>query len=243
VRYRRLVSSNPAFDPGFDPVFDLGVAYGLARRRITELLNDVDHSDVDGRDIPACPAWTLHDLVAHLTGIADDGTSGNMAGAPGDAWTAAQVARGRSRTIDEMLTRWSETGPLMEGFLSSPTAALAAPAVLDIHTHEQDLRHALHRPAAPPTEFLAWALRYLFDDLPAQFVAAGLPYATVDAEPYELFRARFGRRTAAEVSSYRWRDVDDNPIDPSPYLDTFFIFGRATSSLGEAGGDVVGGRP
>jgi hypothetical protein len=186
-----------------------------------------DAEQIDALPVPATPAWSVHDVIAHLSGIGDDGTSGNMDGAPGEAWTAAQVARGRSRSIAELLERWSTTGPLMEGFLSSPTGALAAAAVLDIHTHEADLRHALGEPAANLGEFLPWARHRLetgFNDLVAD---SGLAPVVVACPDWEWFRSRFGRRTEEEVRGFGWS------ADPDAYLDLWFIFGRALQSLGE----------
>jgi len=63
--------------------------------------------------------------------------------------------------------------------------------------------------------------------LPPEVAAAGLPPVTVEAADLEWFRGRLGRRTEDEVRGYGWS------ADPDPYLDTFFIFGRATRSLGE----------
>lgn len=205
---------------------DLGELYRGARSRISELVSG------DGVDptlpVPATPEWTVHSVVAHVSGIAVDASSGNMDGAPGEAWTAAHVARGAGRTIAEMVEEWETAGPLIEGFLSSPAGATAAAAVMDIHTHEADVRQAFGLPVAVPENFLAWAGANLRDSFAEHVVGAGLPPVEVAASDFEWFRGRLGRRTVAEVRAYGW------PIDAEPYLDTFFIFGRAATSLGEA---------
>lgn len=207
------------------PTVDLGALYRAARERISAL---VSASDIDPTlVVPACPAWSVHDVVAHVSGVAVDGTSGNMAGAPGDEWTAAQVARNVDRSIAEMVAEWAQVGPLMEGFLSSPAGAMASAAVMDIHTHEADLRHALGVPVAVPAMFLDWAgpsMRNGFDEAVA---GAGLTPVSVDASAFEWFRGRLGRRTADEVAAYGWS------APAADYLDVFFIFGRAAHSLGE----------
>jgi len=204
---------------------DLGALYGAARQRICSLVT------ADGADptspVPATPAWTVHDVVAHLSGIAADAASGNMAGAPGEAWTAAQVARGADRSVAEMLAEWSQTGPSLEAFLSSPAGAAVSAAVMDVHTHEADLRHALGLAVAVPAEFLGWAGPSLRDGLAVQIIEAGLADVAVEASDFEWFRGRLGRRTEAEVRALGWS------ADPSPYLDAFFVFGRAATSLGE----------
>lgn len=204
---------------------DLGILYRSSRERVVALVSapDVDEHMV----VPATPNWTIHDVIAHLSGVGDDATSGNMAGAPGDAWTAVHVARGKDRSMAEMLDAWGRTGPMMEAFFSSPDGAAMAAGVFDVHTHEADLRHALGLPVDVPADFLAWVgeqFRAAFAEAVAE---AGLPPVTVEASDFEWFRGRLGRRTVDEVCAYGWS------ADPAPYLDTFFIFGRAERSLGE----------
>lgn len=69
------------------------------RERVTALARELtpDHEAVP---VPACPGWTAHDVLAHLAGVAADATSGNLAGAPGPAWTAAQVDARRDRSVE-----------------------------------------------------------------------------------------------------------------------------------------------
>lgn len=204
---------------------DLGVAYGAARSRVSALVSAASvPSDLV---VPATPDWTVHDVVAHLSGIAVDGTTGNMEGAPGDAWTAAQVARNAHRSIAEMIEEWGETGPFMEAFLSSPAGQQASAAVMDIHTHEADLRHALGLPIEVPEDFLSWAGDVMRDGFQSQLAESGLAPVQLEASDFEWFRGRLGRRTAAEVVAL------GIPEPHEPYLDAFFIFGRAQVSLGE----------
>lgn len=204
---------------------DLGALYRAARERISSVVA------ADGVDpdlvVPATPAWSVHDLVAHVTGVAADATSGNMAGAPGEAWTAAQVERNRGRAVAEMVEEWGTTGPGLEAFLSGPGGEMAGAAVMDIHTHEADLRHALGLPFEVPADFMAWAGPQLREGFAGQVAEAGLPPVDVEVDDVTLFRARLGRRTETEVRGYRWS------ANPDPYLDSFFIFGRAAHSLGE----------
>ena len=212
------------------PTIDKGVVYAAARERICAL---VDDPSVDpGRTVPATPEWTVHDVVAHLSGIAADAVSGNMAGAPGDAWTAAQVSRNRHRTIADMVAEWQVNGPVMESFLSLPDAgALSTPAVIDVHTHEADLRHALGLPVAVPQPVLHWAAAELRAGFHAAVSAAGLPDVMLDTDQLTWFRGRMGRRTADEVRVLRWSDGFSS--SPDAYLDVFFVFGRAVQPLGE----------
>ncbi len=204
---------------------DPGVLYRTCRERITALVSapGVDESLV----VPATPEWTVHDVIAHLSGIAEDATSGNMAGAPGDVWTAAQVARGKDRSLDDLLDQWTTLAPFMEAVFSSPEGAPRLNGVFDVHTHEADLRNALGLPVDVPADFLGWVAGIFRAGFADAVAAAGLPPVTVEAADLEWFRGRLGRRTEDEVRGYGWS------ADPDPYLDTFFIFGRATRSLGE----------
>lgn len=206
---------------------DLGVAYGAARVRICDL---VSPAGADGHMVvPASPAWTVQNVMAHISGIAADATSGNMAGAPGEEWTAAQVARSEGKSVPDLIAEWEQSGPLLEAFLSAPGGELASAAVIDIHTHEADLRHALGAPASVPADFLQWAAATLRDGFVAAVAEAGLAPVEVAANDFDWFRGRLGRRTVDEVRAFTWS------LDPAPYLDSFFIFGRRDVPLGEGG--------
>jgi len=66
---------------------DLGETYKAARERISRL---VTGDNIDPTlPVAATPEWTVHCVVAHVAGIAVDASTGNMEGAPGEAWTAA----------------------------------------------------------------------------------------------------------------------------------------------------------
>ena len=110
---------------------------------------------------------------------------------------------------------------------SSPEGAPRLNGVFDVHTHEADLRNALGLPVDVPADFLGWVAGIFRAGFADAVAAAGLPPVTVEAADLEWFRGRLGRRTEDEVRGYGWS------ADPDPYLDTFFIFGRATRSLGE----------
>lgn len=204
---------------------DLGALYRGARERITALVT-APGVDLE-RTVPATPAWRVRDVVAHLSGVTADAIGGNMAGAPGEAWTEAQVTRGRDREVSDLLADWAKFGSMLEGFLSSPSGAPAANAVMDVYSHEADMRHALGMPFSISADFLAWSMTGLRDGFHKAVANAGLPPLTVNISEAQWFRARLGRRTADEVRAYDWS------LDPAPYLDTFFIFGPAATSIGE----------
>lgn len=201
---------------------DLGDMYRAARVRVAELAGNSppDHA------VPATPAWDVHDVVAHLAGVMSDVVSGNMEGAATSPWTAAQVERGRGKSVSEVIDEWAAGAPGFESFLSSPAGSKAGSAVVDVHAHETDVRSALGLAPAIPDDVLAWAAERLREGFDSQVVAAGLPPVSIDVSDFELFRGRLGRRTRDEVAAFSWS------ADPTPYLDTFFLFGPTDHPVG-----------
>jgi uncharacterized protein (TIGR03083 family) len=201
---------------------DLGETYRTTRLRVADVVDD----SVADRAVPATPAWTAHDVVAHLAGVLDDVATGNLEGAATDPWTAAQVERGRGRPIGQLLDDWAAAAPGFESFLSSRAGVNASAALMDVSCHETDLRAALGLAPALSDEMLAWAAATMREGFDAQVAAAALPPVTIDVADFEMFRGRLGRRTRDEVSAYGWS------ADPAPYLDHFFIFGPTDHPVG-----------
>jgi hypothetical protein len=56
-------------------VTDVGAAYAEGHRRLTELVADLD-DDGAATPVPTCPQWSVHDGVAHLTGVCADMLAG-----------------------------------------------------------------------------------------------------------------------------------------------------------------------
>jgi uncharacterized protein (TIGR03083 family) len=98
---------------------DLAGAYADARRRLQQLVAGLDDTGLMA-PVPACPDWTVRDIVAHLAGIAEEVVSGtyfagaadawNDAGlaAQRDQWTASQVRSRRDRPVSVMLAEWAD---------------------------------------------------------------------------------------------------------------------------------------
>jgi uncharacterized protein (TIGR03083 family) len=202
---------------------DLGQLYRQGRLRITDLVSDQEGD----RPVAATPLWTVHDVVAHMAGVMEDVRTGNMEGVTTDPWTAAQIERGRSKSVSELLDQWTRDAVGPEAILSTPEGAPYFRAVVDIMTHLADLLTAFGRPVDLPPEFLSWTTPQLIEAFNQEATSHGLPLVEVEAPDFEVFRGRLGRRTEAEVRSFEWS------ANPEPYLDTWFIFGRAESPLGE----------
>ena len=201
---------------------DLGSIYRASRLRVAGLVDD----SVSDRAVAATPAWNAHDVVAHLAGVMNDILSGNMEGAATPPWTAAQVERGRDKSVARVIDEWAEVAPGFETFLSSPDGAKAGAAVMDVHAHETDLRAAFGLAPELSDEVLTWAAGALRAGFDAAVEAAGLPAVEIDVPEFEMFRGRLGRRTREQVLAFGWS------ADPGPYLDTFFLFGPTDHPVG-----------
>jgi uncharacterized protein (TIGR03083 family) len=201
---------------------DLGAFYRVSRLSVAEL---VDASTAD-KSVAATPEWTMHDVVAHLSGVMNDILTGNMEGAATKPWTAAQVDRGRDKPVAQIVDEWAEQAAGFEQFLSSPDGANASAAVMDVSCHETDLRTALGLAPSLSDEQVAWVGTSMREGFDAQVAEAGLPAVTIEVDDFEMFRGRLGRRTRDQVMAFGWS------ADPAPYLDTFFLFGPTEHPVG-----------
>src|SRR5437763_14762213 len=77
-----------------------------------------------------------------------DVLAGNIEGVATQPWTAAQVAQRRHKSLSEILEEWSEVAPQVEAMASNFPMRVDEQWVLDLTTHEQDVRGALAAPGA-----------------------------------------------------------------------------------------------
>ena len=121
--------------------------YEETRSRIKELVVPLGRAAASTR-LPACPAWSVHDVVAHMTVACSDILSGNIQGAASDEWTAAQVDARRATSLEELLAEWDEVAPKYAAVIDDFPGQYRRQAVGDVAVHEQDIRGALGRPGA-----------------------------------------------------------------------------------------------
>ncbi|MFG1645343.1 maleylpyruvate isomerase family mycothiol-dependent enzyme [Amycolatopsis sp. NPDC049252] len=199
------------------------VGYPEVRRGIRSLLGGRDGLDV--RPVPACPEWTVTDLLAHLTGIAErvlvrHGGTPPPAPAP--------------RDVPGLLDRWDAVGEELDRLLAEAGGRSGEIMVMDAYTHELDLRAALG--VAPPDEHLAWAPSFevLVRGFSGSVAGRGLPplrvrttggsewtaghgraTASLTAPAHDLYRALAGRRSPAQLAVLDWSEA------PEPWLPAF----------------------
>ena len=207
--------------------FDQRTVHADTRRRLIALGRSLD--DVAAaRTVPACPAWTVHDVFAHVVGVPTDIMDGRTTDLGSDAWTAVQVDRFRGRSLADVLDTWEAFAPRIDAFVDAdPIWGLRFNA--DLVTHEHDLAGALGRPAPRDSAAVEAGLaRYLpaFHD---RSTAAGLPPVTPTGSDFELLRALTGRRSVAQMRGLGW----PTGVDPTPYLPLVSNYGVPAVDLVE----------
>jgi len=210
--------------------------YADVRLRISDLVRDLPAERAD-LPVPGCPGWTVHDVVAHATGIVADVVSGNLDGATTDQWTQAQVDLRRDVPIADVVDEWGKLAATFEPRLDELPKGISRTLLSDLVTHEHDIRGALREPGGRDSEAYQIArkgfavtlaktleekgvpgLRLEADDW--QFDAGPEPATTVRAkDSFEFFRALAGRRGTGQVLGYDWSG------DPAPYLPYLNHFG------------------
>ena len=205
--------------------------YRIAVRSFTDLARTLD-AHAWATVVPCTPDWTVRDVLSHVSGIPDDAAAGRMDGAPGEAWTAAQIERNRSFGVDELLERWVEQAPVFAEIIEQ--GGEHRPPI-DCHSHEHDVRHALGRPGARSNSIIDQPM-FARVDVPVRLrieFADGGSVETGDqtaasnvalrgVTTFELFRSRLGRRSRPQVRSYDWQGDD---ADIEAVIDGWFSFG------------------
>ena len=210
---------------------DVGAAYAEGRRRLTDLVADLDE-DTAAAPVPTCPAWSVHDVVAHLTGVCADVLAGKIDGVGTDPWTEAQVAARRDVPLKDVLAEWNEVAPAVEA-MAGAFGRAGFQWVGDQAIHEHDVRGALGRPGARDSETVHVGLEFMVPGFLDAVASLGLPTLEVDVgdrawrsaddEPavrlpldaFEALRSLCGRRSTDQLRALPWSG------DHEPYLEAF----------------------
>jgi uncharacterized protein (TIGR03083 family) len=207
---------------------DAVAEWSAAHVRVAELVRAADGE----RPVPACPAWTVRQLLAHMVGLGVDVVAGNEPDDHNAVWTQRHVDDRSDASIAELLAEWdSVTGALIAWMREHTTRPLN-----DVIIHEQDLRGALAQPGARDTpglqivrdRILDRFARRLVDRLPVRLQAEGWawtspgvgePALVLQANGFDLARAVMSRRSAAQLQAWTTRG------DLEPYLAAFEVLG------------------
>jgi uncharacterized protein (TIGR03083 family) len=205
--------------------------WSRAQQRVIGLVSDMAPEQAQVR-VPACPDWTVRDLLSHMVGLGADVVAGDEPDDHNAGWTARQVARRRDRDVGALVEEWrSVAGPLRDRMAAHGTRPL-----FDVTIHEQDLRGALGAPGAQDTPAMA-AVRDRYVARLADRLRGRPPLSLVgerwhwDSEPgtesavvvrapdFDLTRALLARRSAHQLRAWTVRG------DVEPYLDAFTALG------------------
>jgi len=205
---------------------DVVAAYRATRERVTALVTEAG-PEVAELPVPACPDWTVRQVVAHLAGVCDDIVNNRLEGVGTDPWTAVQVTNRSDRSLTDLLAEWTEAGAKVEDLLAT---GMPEQLVFDEVTHEHDLRGALRQPGAHECDAVEMGLNFAVAGMDFSVTAAELPavlvrsdggqertigqgdtVATLTASSFDLMRSFTGRRTVAQVAALDWGGADPTP--------------------------------
>lgn len=186
--------------------------YRHTRERIAGLLDARPQADFH-RIVPACPDWTVHDVVAHMSGLAFALGNGHLPGADLQGWIDSLVDARRGATMADLLAEWR----------AADAAVASGQLVYDAVAHEHDIRHALGEPGARDTSSVVASLEpmttLLARDLDAKGAGAielstgsrrwvagsGEPVASIELAPFEMLRVFGSRRSEAQLRALPWQ--------------------------------------
>jgi hypothetical protein len=203
-------------------------------------------SDDDWTTSMQCtPGWTVRDVLSHVAGVPDDALAGRIDGAPGEAWTAAQIERNRDLSILRLFERWA----LQVGDFAAAIEAIGEiRPPFDCHSHEHDIRHAVGRSGNQDTTIIETAGSRLAEGFSTPFVVTielddgrsissggegNLPADGVtlrSVSTFDLFRSRLGRRTRDQVRGLDWTGSNE---DIDLVIDDWFLFGPSDITIDE----------
>ena len=199
----------------FAPKGEAGRLYGQTRVRVSELVGNADGD----APVPACPEWTVKDVLAHLSGVCADILGGRLDGVATDPWTARQVGERRDWSVEKILAEWSTNAPQCEELSQHFPNGADIQWMSDCITHEHDIRGALGKPGARDFHGIKLGLRWLVaalaSDIPTAFTittdegdelvcGSGEIAGGVRAPRFEMVRALTGRRSRDQIAGFDW---------------------------------------
>ncbi len=124
----------PRMDDLFEP-------YQRTRARVSTLFLDATPEAL-ARTVPACPAWTVHDLAAHLAGVPATLAAGSLPSGDVNAWLQGIVDERRDTDVGDLMQEWHAQDATIEPMLQGMGSLMFT----DVTIHEHDLRGALGEP-------------------------------------------------------------------------------------------------
>jgi hypothetical protein len=196
-----------------DPADELFAAYSATRGRMARLATKLSDDDLR-RVVPACPAWTVFDLMAHVVSMPAAIGKGERPPGTITDWLQGLVEARRGQQVSQLTEEWVTLDDAVAAILAGPGGVLFG----DLAVHEHDLRSAVGAPDHSALE-VGVVLPRTLAGFAAPLRAAGLgalevrhdghtwkshdsaPGWTLHVSPWEAVRAVNSRRTADELRS------------------------------------------
>jgi hypothetical protein len=137
------------------------LSYQQLRERVIELLAGAP-AETANKVVPACPKWTVQNLVCHIIGVPEDILEGRMKGVTTDPRTQAQVDRHKSDLIAQLREILINQKSKFDVVLPNIPSPVNSQFVMDAVTHEHDLREAIDKPGAQDSLAAKVACAWLF---------------------------------------------------------------------------------
>lgn len=168
---------------------DWGALYREHVADVSALASGLSEADLT-IEVPGSPAWTVHEVYAHLAGGPADQVTGRTEGAPGPEWTSRHVNERRHLPLADLVVELqSHQDAMAASTVDNPTPAV----VWDIAVHHADLHEALGKQRLAEHLWLP-----VVESLGPRRAAA-----LMDRVPaYELFRGLFSRRSRAQMQAW-----------------------------------------
>jgi mycothiol maleylpyruvate isomerase-like protein len=196
-----------------DPADQLFGLYRTTRARMTGLVANLGPHDLR-QVVPACPSWSVFDLIAHVVSMPAAIAIGASPTGSITEWLQNLVEDRRDQSVAELTAEWLSLDAAISAILQGPGGLLFD----DLAVHEHDLRAAIGAPDHGALEvevMLPRTLGGLADPLRHAGLGAiavradtrmwrshdggGEPGWILHATPWEAIRALYSRRTADEL--------------------------------------------
>jgi uncharacterized protein (TIGR03083 family) len=203
-----------------------------AQRRVVDLVESLNEDETQ-RAVPACPDWTVTQLLAHMVGLGADVLAGDEPDDHNSTWTQRQVDRRAGREPADLVAEWLALTQPMQDWMREHGSRPLNDAVI----HEQDMRGAVDRPGGRDSEGLVAVRELMAERFATRVRAAHLApvelrspvwiFSTGDGDPglelfapeFDLTRALMTRRTADQLRQWSTAGTID------PYLPVFASLG------------------
>ena len=210
---------------------DPAILYERTRLEFVSLLLVLSEDELRVQ-VPATPAWSVRDVLAHVVGLVSDLNAQRFPlvdDGGGADWTQAQVDRTRGLTLRDLIAEWGNEAPKFEAGLRAFGYEFGSHFLADLVVHYQDVRSALGLDPSADELTVAVSLDHYAGFISELLTANGWGklevvaghetrilggngrlHAHLQTEPLELLRVMSGRRSVRQMRALDWQgDADD----------------------------------